>query len=336
MAKTEGVRPLWVQRGLTPLALALCLLVSPTAPAVEPPVERASPPYAMWVWDARHVATEAARERLVAFCRAHQVTSLYLSAYQLAPIQAQQYRVFLRQAHREGIAVHALAGDPRWAMSRYHSLPLAWVQHIVAFNEEGPPEERFDGIHTDIEPYLLSRLWMEHPAQLIGGLLDLHAKIADQLRADQIAGSSLPVAYRGYRPLRLGADVPFWFDDDPTYRIEWRGRVLPPSHHLLDVADYLTIMAYRNYAEGAEGVIELSRRELDYADRAGKVVVIGQETQPDVFPAYITYGGTSAAYFHAELAKIVAAFQESPAFGGFAVHHYDTYQKLLSTRDRKT
>lgn len=318
-----------MRRPLLIALLGLLVGVGATAPPTAPPG-----PYAMWVWDVRYVTTDASRAQLVAFCQTHHVSSLYLSAYQLAPVQAQQYRTFLRQAHREGIAVHALAGDPRWALSRYHSLPLAWVQQVVAFNEDGPPEERFDGVHTDIEPYLLSRAWMEHPAQLIGGLLDLHAKMAELLRPEPQDGAAAQAARGVYHPLRLGADVPFWFDDDPTYLIQWHDRLLPPSHHLLDIADYLTVMAYRNYAEGSEGVIEISRREMEYAEKAGKFVVIGQETQPDAFPAYVTYGGTSTAYLWGELRKIAAAFQHHRSFGGFALHHYESVQQLLDASDR--
>ncbi|OGX39542.1 MAG: hypothetical protein A3C53_01085 [Omnitrophica WOR_2 bacterium RIFCSPHIGHO2_02_FULL_68_15] len=301
------------------------ILLLPAASMAEPPPG----PYAMWVWDVRHVATDAARGQLVTFCRAQRVSALYLSAYQFSPAQTEHYRAFLRQAHREGIVVHALAGDPRWALNRYHSLPLAWVRQVMAFNDEGPPEERFDGVHTDIEPYLLSRQWMERPAQLIGGLLDLHEKVRDLIHTDPITGVTAPAVRGSQRPLRLGVDVPFWFDDDPTYRIQWRDRVLPPSHHLLDVADYLTVMAYRNYAEGSEGVIELSRRELEYAEQVGKFIVIGQETQPDLFPAYVTYGGSSAAYLRGELEKIAEAYRDRPGFGGFAIHHYESYREFL-------
>lgn len=270
---------------------------------------------AMWVWETKAATSPAQRDRLLAFCRTQRVSALYLNAYHFSPSEREQYRHFLRAAHRQGLGVHALAGDPRWALARYHQLPLAWVEQVVAFNQAGRPDERFDGIHTDIEPYLLTRAWTEHPAQLLGGLLDLHAKIADL---------TVP-----HRPLQLGADAPFWFDDDASYTIEWRGRVLPPSHHLLDVTDYVTVLAYRNYADGTEGVIQLSQREVDYAQQIGKQVVIGQETQADLFPAYITYGGTSAGYFWGELAKLVRMFHGRPSFWGIAVHHYESFRSLV-------
>ena len=269
----------------------------------------------MWVWEARTITAHPLREQLVEFCQTQRIAVLYVNAYSFSPGEQEAYREFLRAAHRHGIAVHALGGDPRWVLPRYQHLPLAWVEQLLTFNAAGKPDERFDGIHTDIEPYLLTRAWNEHPAQILGGFLDLHEKIAGKVSA--------------HRPLQLGADVPFWFDDDPAYRIEWRGKVLPPSHHLLNLADYLTVMAYRNYAEGAEGVIALARQEVAYAQQVGKVVVIGQETQPDLFPAYITYGGTSAAYFWGEVAKVVAAYKNQRGFRGIAVHHYDSFRKLL-------
>ena len=272
------------------------------------------PPLAMWVWDSRAVTVPAQRDRLMAFCRAQRITTLYVSAYNIVPQQAESYRAFNREALRQAIGIHALAGDPRWALPRYQRLSLAWVESVLAFNAAAHADERFDGIHTDIEPYLLSRMWAEHPAQLLGGLLELHARAADLLNAQ--------------RPMELGADVPFWYDDDETYRIQWRGQVLPPSHHLLRVADYVTVLAYRNHAAGSDGAIELSRREIEYAEPIGKGVVVGQETQQDLFPSYITYGGTSLEYFWAEVAKIVRAFRSRTAFRGVAIHHYESYQEL--------
>ena len=307
-------RPAFIAAGLI---LGSAAVTTTAAVTGREPIAEARPQVAlaMWVWDTKAATSSAQREKLLAFCRTQRVSALYLNVYQLSPPEQASYRSFLRAAHHQGTRVHALAGDPRWALARYHHLPLAWVEQVTAFNHGGHPDERFDGIHTDIEPYLLTRAWTEHPAQLLGGLLDLHAKIAE------ITARS--------RPLQLGADAPFWFDDDPDYAIEWHGRVLPPSHHLLNVADYLTVLAYRNYADGTEGIIELSRREIEYAQQIGKQVVIGQETQPDLFPAYITYGGTSAEYFWGELAKLVRAFHDRPSFWGVAVHHYESFRQLI-------
>ncbi|MBI3333105.1 MAG: hypothetical protein HYZ93_03320 [Candidatus Omnitrophica bacterium] len=271
----------------------------------------------MWVWDARAAADPHSRQELLAFCQSHHVGTLYLSAYNLKPPMEGFYREFNRQAHRLGVAVHALGGDPRWGVPRYHSIALEWVAAVHDLNARAPAAERFDGIHTDVEVYLLSRSWNEDPAQLLGGYLDLNAEIVQALRADP-------------DPIPFGVDIPFWFDDDPSYRILWHGVVKPPSYHVLDTVDGVTVLAYRNFSEGTDGTIQLVSLEMDYADQVGKRIMIGQETQKDLFPAYVTFGGTSCAQLKREMKKIANAFNGRRSFGGFAIHHYKSYRELCS------
>ncbi len=269
----------------------------------------------MWVWDARIVSEPKPRLRLLNFCRRHGIGTLYLSAYHLSEPFGSSYRQFNRLAHRAQIQVHALAGDPRWGLSRYHPIPLQWIDSIRQFNAAVSPEERFDGVHTDVEVYLLSDAWNREPGRLLGGYLDLNRKIAEALKGN---GNSLV----------FGVDIPFWFDDDSDYRILWQGSVKPPSYHVLDTVDTVTVMAYRNFADGSDGTIRLVSLELEYADRVGKRVVIGQETQEDLLPDYITFGKTSCGQMGRELKKILQAVGQRPSFGGFAVHHYESYKKL--------
>ena len=267
----------------------------------------------MWVWDARVAADAGARDSLLKFCKRRHVDTLYLSAYDLRPPMEERYRQFNRLAHQQEIAVHALAGDPRWGKPQYHHVPLEWVASFRRFNEKASEQERFDGLHTDVEVYLLSKRWKEQPAMLLGGYLDLNAKIAGELAQD---------------PVEFGVDIPFWFDDDPSYRILWHGSVKPPSQHVLDTVDSVTVMAYRNFAEGEDGTVHLVSLEMNYADRIGKPVVIGQETQENLYPAYVTFGGTSCNALYKEMEKVEGVLGKRPSFGGFALHHYGSYRKL--------
>jgi len=268
---------------------------------------------AMWVWDARLALDSAGRARLLQFCKRHGVDTLYLSAYDLRSPMDEGYRQFNRVAHRAGVSVHALAGDPRWGKPQYHHVPLEWVESVRRLNAAAPEEEQFDGVHTDVEVYLLSKTWKDRPAFLLGGYLDLNVKIAQQLAAD---------------PMTFGVDIPFWFDDDPSYRILWNGNVKAPSQHVLDTVDTVTVMAYRNFAEGDDGTVHLVSLEMNYADGIGKPVVIGQETQENLYPPYVTFGGTSCKEMDREMNKIRMAMGNRRSFGGFAVHHYESYKKL--------
>ncbi len=269
----------------------------------------------MWVWDAGIVVQPEARAKLLQFCRSHRIGLLYLFAYNLKPPMDRTYREFNRQAHQAGLKVHALAGDPRWGLTRYHGVPLQWVEDVRQLNQASAPEERFDGLHTDIEVYLLSKSWSERPAELLGGYLDLNQKIMETLQTDP-------------EPLYFGVDMPFWFDDDPNYRILWNGQIKPASYHVIDTVDAVTVLAYRNFAEGPDGTIRLVSLEMNYADKVGKKVYIGQETQEELFPAYVTFGGGTCADLERELAKVKEALGSRPSFGGFAIHHYESYRKL--------
>lgn len=271
----------------------------------------------MWVWDARLIMSEEGRSHLLAFSRKRRIGVLYLSAYDLRPPMDQHYRQFNRMAHRQGIQVHALAGDPRWGKPQYHRVPLEWLQGVRRMNLSASMEERFDGIHTDVEVYLLSKSWKEHPEVLLGGYLDLNAKMAQAVK-------------EGPLPMEFSVDIPFWFDDDSSYRILWNGQVKLPAQHVLDTVDAVTVMAYRNFAEGSDGTVHLVSLEMNYADRIGKKVTIGQETQENLYPAYVTFGGTSCRALHSEMEKIRGALGRRPSFGGFAIHHYESYKKLCS------
>ncbi len=315
-----GKAPAWILAGLFLLGGLVLLRRPPVLPptgsgAAERRETPAGPLYAMWVWDARLVTDSVGRSRLLAFSRKHGLQALYLSAYDLRSPMDQHYRQFNRLAHRQGIRVYALAGDPRWGKPQYHRVPMEWMESVRRLNASAPPEERFDGIHTDVEVYLLSKSWKEHPEVLLGGYLDLNAKMAAVLKADP-------------RPMEFGVDIPFWFDDDASYRILWHGQIKVPAQHVLDTVDHVTVMAYRNFSEGSDGTVHLVSLEMDYADRLGKKVTIGQETQENLFPAYITFGGTSCQVLHREMDKIYKVVGHRPSFGGFAVHHYESYKKL--------
>ena len=304
-------------------------LISSPVFSLEGPLQQSSSqevPRAMWVWDARTVTEGKATNDLLRFCHRRSIGTLYLSAYNLQPPLEDSYKNFNRQAHQMGIIVHALAGDPRWGQTRYHDVPLHWVESVCEFNARAKPEERFDGIHTDVEVYLLSKSWAERPAEMLGGYLDLNAKIADKIHNLPKPKKSSP----DDKPFLFGVDLPFWFDDDASYRILWHGLVKLPTQHVLDTVDTITVMAYRNFAEGSDGTIHLVSLELNYADPLGKKVVIGQETQEDLFPSYVTFGGTSCAKMRQELEKVQMAVGHRPSFGGFAFHHYESYRKLCN------
>jgi len=274
------------------------------------------PSRAMWVWDAKVIEDKEATEGLLDFCQKKNIDLLFYSAYNVRGKMTPICRKFNSRAHRRNISVHALAGDPRWAFERFHKRALDWAEGVLMFNFESQPHERFDGLHSDVEPYLFKKAWEENKAQILREYLDMNEKIMQLIKE------------RGIK-LKFFADIPFWYDDDPNMSVEWKGKYAPACFHMLDVIDAIVVMDYRNFAEGENGSIKLIKGEMDYASKKGKKVYIGQETKANLYHEHVTFGGKSIAHMETELKKLVDTYINHPSFAGVAIHHYLSYKRLI-------
>ena len=275
------------------------------------------PPRAMWVWDVKIFQDAKASRHLFDFCEERDINTLFYTAYQVKGSAAGDYRRFNKSAHQRGIFVHALAGDPRWGFERYHHRFLLWVNDILEFNKASAENERFDAIHSDVEPHTMGKRWEDDRKGILAQYLDVSEKVKKA-----VAESDCPTAFV--------MDVPFWYDDDVSLWLEWRHKMSPASYHLLDIADKIVIMDYRNFAEGQNGSILLVKNEIAYADRIGKKIYIGQETGRNLTPAYISFANTSVDYMEKEIKKLVTEYIAHPSFSGIAIHYYMSYREFLS------
>jgi len=273
----------------------------------------------MWVWDVKIAADDEATERLLDFCQDKNIDLLFLTAYNVSGKMTPVYQKFNSEACQRGIRVHALAGDPRWALEKFHDRALDWAEAVLIFNARSKPEERFDALHTDVEPYLFKKAWEQDKSQILKEYLCMNEKIVQLVRKKKAE-------------IKVFADIPFWYDDDPQMWVEWKGKYAPPSYHILDTIDAIVIMDYRNFAEGENGSICLAKNEIEYASKIGKQVYIGQETKKNLYPEYITFATTSAASMEEEIGKLVDTYIDSPGFEGIAIHHYLSYKRLLRKR----
>ncbi|MFP3471655.1 hypothetical protein R0J90_16555, partial [Micrococcus sp. SIMBA_144] len=66
--------------------------------------------------------------------------------------------------------------------------------------------------------------------------------------------------------LPLGMDIPFWFDEK-TYNNEFGNGNL--AQWVIGQTEEVGIMAYRDLAIGENGIIELVRNEMAFAQSAG-------------------------------------------------------------------
>ncbi|MFK7693543.1 cadherin-like beta sandwich domain-containing protein [Paenibacillus sp. HJGM_3] len=236
-------------------------------------------------------------------------------------------RDFIAWAHERGYQVQAcIAGgtSPPYmgAYREFHDTAIRHFEQVLNFNISSAPEERFDGVNVDVEPYISPDFKDTYPSLQVQ-YLELIEKMIERRNA---TGLNLP----------FGPAIPKWYDSSEQARdITFNGQTKWLSEHIQDMTDYIAIMDYRDTADGTAGIIAGAQGEIDYANLIGKPnsVVIGVETL-DIAnsgdPETITFREEGRNVMEAELDKVYAAFGDKSSFGGIAMHHYDSIRALPS------
>ncbi|MEK5391614.1 DNRLRE domain-containing protein [Margalitia sp. FSL K6-0131] len=297
---------------------------------------------AMWIWEpesyklllnpkSRHVLNAFAKDTTT--FQSDAITTFYLGVGRFAGIdiledEPDKVKDFIKWAHENGFQVHAcIAGgtSPQYlgAYQVYHDYAIREMEKVLNYNVAAEKKEAFDGVNVDIEPYISPDFKSEYPSLQIQYLDGLQKMIA---RRDA-AGINLP----------FGPAIPKWFDTSDTAKdITWGGSTKWLSEHIQDISDYISIMDYRDTADGSAGIIAGAQGEIDYAKKIGKQnsVVIGVETL-DIAnsgdPSSITFREEGRTYMEQELDKVYSVFGDSQYFGGIALHHYDSIRTLPSS-----
>lgn len=268
---------------------------------------------AMWVWDTKIENNADEVDLLRLFCEREGIRTIFYSVYEITVDRELTLRSLLRAMHRSSIEVHALFGKAEWGLSEFHNEPMGIVRQILAFNSLAPANERFDGIHDDSEVYALAT-WAFNPLEMLGSYLELIEGLSDLIGPD----------------LKFGAAVPFWFTERSLSASACsRARTL--AEEIFFYVDYVAIMAYRDRAFGQGGTIEISKPFIEIAGAAGKKAYVGQETQPDLNPSYMSFYGKPASYMRGEFKKIDSYFEGHSGYAGIAAHRYRTYRALLES-----
>lgn len=245
---------------------------------------RRAPINAMWVWNAKELLSEdGGSDRFFTFCAKTGVNRIFLaleletfpapsgSRFELK--QPDDYRKFLERAHQEGLQVEGLAGTPEWAVEENHPAAVAAVNAVLSFNRSSPRGERFDGIHFDVEPYILAGYAdAEDASDLLQSFLRMISLCARQVHTQP--------------GLQFTCDVPAYFypaagPDSQPFVVEFNGRRKTVGEHLTDLLDSVTLMDYRNEADGAGGAIAAALPALRYAASRGKTILVGLETSSE-------------------------------------------------------
>ena len=145
------------------------------------------------------------------------------------------YRSFVEEAHGLGIEVEALGGDPTWGLTGYQQEIESFIGWIEDYQSAVGGRAAFDGIHVDIEPYLLKEWEQDRDdvvRQWMGNVEFLVKKVKQGVS------------------LRVSADLPFWIHKIPAPH---NGSV---GAWMIEQLDRVVLMDYRNFAIGKNGIID--------------------------------------------------------------------------------
>jgi hypothetical protein len=288
-------------------------------------------PRGLWVWETPPLLHDpSARRAFFEFCAHHDIG---IVGIQIATqgrgvdrrlTDATEWKTLIADAHRRGMRIHALDGDPAYARRAEHATVLSIVDAVIAYNAAAAASERFYGIHLDIEPYLLAEWTDPHSRErLLAEYLDLNERAAQRARAAGIV---------------YGVDVPFWWRSvdtatgQPVSATTFHGVRKSATEHVLGIVDNVGIMAYRNVAAGPDGIVADALATLDAADRIGSAkafVGVEVDTVSDGVPAKATFAGKTLRELHDQLTAVDTVFVGRPAYAGIAIHRYAAYRQLL-------
>lgn len=281
------------------LIVVALLLVGFQSPAYGEP---AAGKKATWLWQTDLI--EDGGEQILRFARDEGINLIYLQINRKLP--KEMYETFVERAHKEQIDVHALGGDPRWALQEHREDMFGLANWVIDYNASVSADGQFDGIHLDIEPYVLNRWGTEQEEIISSWKQNIESFLSI------VSGSNL----------ELGIDIPFWFDSirlaDGQYLNEW----------LIRSFDHITVLAYRNQADTEHGIIAQSKHELELADRLGKQVLIGVNTMEMPGESHTTFYGIGKEKMDLTLEHLSDALSSYASFSGLAVHDVIHWQKM--------
>ncbi len=287
--------------------------------------------YGVWVWDDVYKMSDAGITAIVNNSAAGGFDTIYLTIDKYLELNAisntntraaalasyaDSLSKFISLANAKGMQVFAEAGWKDWAENGKRTKSISILQYVKNYN--ATRQAKFAGVQYDIEPYLLSS-YERNKATVLTNFVN---HVAEIVAANQTI--NIPLEFV----------IPHFYDcaQKWTPNVTYAGKSDCTFNHLLTILDKspnstISIMAYRNFAEGDNGVLKLVQEELKQAQGKATKIVVAQETG-DVDPAYVTYFGTDKTYMYGEFAKIVNAIGAMSSFGGMAVHYIDPFTAL--------
>jgi hypothetical protein len=202
---------------------------------------------------------------------------------------------FIAQAGMQGIKVFLLCGEHEWIDDS--SSFDQFMQKYLAYQNSAANKAKFAGVHLDVEPQQKASFATDRAE-----ILKKYLAFVIKARTD-------------YRAVSMDFDIPFWFDDELSYK----GNAAPLYAAVIAEADRVFIMSYR---DTAAAMLDVSKDEISCARALGKNVILGAETYSTEGDP-VSYQEEGRQYMYSELAKL-----RDNSGCGIAIHSLKSWYEL--------
>ncbi|AZK47635.1 hypothetical protein [Paenibacillus lentus] len=249
-------------------------------------------PKATWLWHTKLIETQT--EELLSFSASEGIRFIYLQIS--TKVDIPHYKNFISKANALGIQVHALNGAADWALRANRSQLTSFIDWIDKYQLAAAEEERFTGIHVDIEPHLLPEWRIDTNNVIKQWQSNVMYLVEESTKLE------LPIA----------GDLPFWLDNYTASDSE-----MSLSSWMISKYDSVTLMSYRN---SASAILDLAKQELEEAGNLCKHIYTGVETKYSSEGDHVSFYEEGYDYMNEQLLYLDQLGRNYPSFAGIAIH----------------
>ena len=244
------------------------------------------PTLGVWWWN------DELGEEYLTFAQTNNVNEIYFCSSKMDNQTAE----FIQNAKIKNIKVYLLAGEYQWLEDSTDLYTL-----IDRYNQYQSlnPNSQFDGIHLDIEPHQHQN-FDQNRQTLILNLIQL----AYNLKTD-------------FPKITFDYDIPFWLNDE----VEFNNKTQPAYKHMIDIANRVFVMSYR---DTAEKIYDVAKEEIEYATSLNKSLVLGVETLSSEGDN-VSFMEEGKEYMNGEISKLRELI---PSYMGVCIHQIKTWHDL--------
>lgn len=238
------------------------------------------------------------------------------------PIYTSRVKDFNKQAHFRNITVHAMYLQSYVYIDDYKSAIVA-TDKVIDYNNNATVEERFDGVHLDVEPHTHPD-WSSQDGYLPGSTVNENIMQNFIGLLDTLQSQLENAVQNGSDTLYSSADQTYWIHD----KVESGNLNTGHINHLLEHVDFVTLF---DYTDDDDKLVRFVSAEINAAFRPNSVVIALKTTDDRINPDQTFYDNGWLAFDRADR-NLHQYFASENSFLATCIFEYNSLREMYENR----